>query len=58
MKPAAALSLQETADALSVSRSTVRRLVARRAFPHWFKVGDKLIRIPRRDLDAYVKRHR
>jgi len=53
-----AWSVQRVADLLHVSESTVRRLTAAGAFPHAFRVGRKLVRIPITDLDAYQRRAR
>jgi excisionase family DNA binding protein len=51
------ISVQEVADILGVSVSTIRRLLAERAFPNAFRVG-RQIRIPRIDVDAFQVRER
>jgi excisionase family DNA binding protein len=53
-----AWSVQKVAELLHVSETTVRRLIADRAFPGAFRVGRKLVRIPITDLDAYQRRAR
>jgi len=47
------LTPQEAADALRVSVSTVRRMLAQNVFPRAFRVGTKLIRIPESDIARY-----
>jgi excisionase family DNA binding protein len=53
-----AWSVQRVADTLHVSESTIRRLLLARAFPHAFRVGRKLVRIPVTDVDGYQRRAR
>lgn len=54
---AASVSVQDVADTLGVSVSTIRRLLAERAFPNAFRVG-RQIRIPRADVEAFEVRER
>lgn len=46
-------TVQQAADELIVSVSTVRRLLAEGAFPNAFRISRKAIRIPCEDLETY-----
>ncbi|MBM7518247.1 helix-turn-helix domain-containing protein [Nocardioides nitrophenolicus] len=50
------ISLQEAADYLGVSASTVRRYVGLGTLPAYRIAGSKLIRVKRTDVEGLLKR--
>lgn len=54
---AESVSVQEAADRLSVSPTTIRRLIMAGDFPHAFRVRT-CIRIPLSDLDTFERKAR
>jgi excisionase family DNA binding protein len=49
------LSTKEAAVALNVSRCTIKRYLAAGRFPHAKWINARVVKIPRRDLDALLR---
>lgn len=52
------ITVQETADRLSVSRATLDRLVARGEFPQPFQFSDRALRFDSHDVEEWIAAQR
>lgn len=52
------ITVQETADRMSVSRATLDRLVARGEFPQPFQFSDRTLRFDRDEVEGWIAAQR